>query len=148
MRSMTDSCWVGAPPDRVWAYLADYDQLLCLASSTAVSAHVQGEQRRAGAEYDASLSWEGMKSMFRARLAAADPPTTLTWVSGSHGGECSVQFDLDPEPPGTRVTATLKYGSCPASVPLEPFAWGMLVPLFRRTLRKIHTLDRVLASED
>jgi hypothetical protein len=144
---MTDSCWVEAPVDVVWAYLADYRKLLGLASPAVDAALVDGEALHQGARYEATLVWEDMTSAFQVDLAEAEPPYTLTWRSDSHGGECSVRFDLETEHPGTRVIATLRYGTCGAEVPLEPFGWGLLVPLYRRTLRKIHTLDRALAEE-
>lgn len=141
MRSGRRSCIVHAAPEAVWDHLSDYSSVLDLSSATARSRILHGRPGVKGCKYDASLHWEGLKSEFSVHLVHADRPRSLEWSSRSHGATCGLQIELEKVEEGTRVVATLEYGASRANFPLEPFAWGLLSPMFDRTMRRLGRLE-------
>lgn len=140
MRQETRSCGVGMSVEELWSYLADYDQVVRLSSPGGSGRLIDGEPGRAGAKYRATVLWEGITSEFTARLASAEPPSSLMWKAASGSGCGSIRFDLRPAEAGTRVDATLEFAATAPSRALEPFAWGLIQPMFKRMMRKLHEL--------
>lgn len=139
VRQETQECTVSAPASELWDHLADYGNVVRLASPSASAHRIASNPH---ARYEARLEWEGIESRYRTTLVDAEKPRTLTWRGVSGFGVGSVQFDMTPlEEASTRVRATLIIDAGATSRPLEPFAWGILAPMFRRTMRKLQGLQ-------
>lgn len=142
MRQATNTIVVHVPAAILWDYLADYESMIRLASSTATAHLKSGTTGSAGATYEGSLEWEGIKSTWIVHLQQAARPDSLTWESCSHGGECWLRFDLTPIDEGdTSVSVTLAWGANKPNAPLEPFAWGLLTPLFKSAVSRLRRLS-------
>lgn len=142
MRSGRHSCVVPAvAPEALWDYLSDYASLLSLSSSSAHATLLEGSVGVEGCKYRAYVGWEGLKTEFTVCLVRADRPHSLQWTSRSHGGVCSALIELDPVDAGTRVNVTVEYSASQANFPLEPFAWGLLKPMFDRAMRTMGKLE-------
>lgn len=142
MRQVTNTCTVHASRETLWRFLADYERSADLGTSTARATFVSGTPGVVGCAYRGSLEWEGIRSTWLVHLKDADPRRTLTWESRSHGGVCWMRYDLEPiDDATTHLTVTLAYGSSSPNSPLEPFAWGIITPMLRRAMRKLHELE-------
>lgn len=142
MREETRSCTVNAGQSRVWDFLTDYQSTLRLAVSDAEATLIEGRAGAAGARYLASVSWEGISARYYVRLDEAQAFDLLKWSTRSHGGHCSSVYELTPlAPDSTRVDLTLRYAASAANRPLEPFAWGLLMPMFGKTMKGLSRLN-------
>lgn len=141
MRQVTNITTVQVPAEELWDYLAHYESSVRIATDTARATLKSGTPGIVGATYEASLEWEGIGSSWVAHLKQADRPNSLTWESCSHGGECWMRFELTPiDPDSTSLAVTLAWGANKPNAPLEPFAWGLITPMLKRAMRKLHEL--------
>lgn len=138
MRQVANIVVVRVPQEALWDYLANYENLIRIAASTARAKLKSGAPGMDGATYEGALEWEGITSSWVAHLKEPVPPDSLMWESCSHGGECWVRFDLTPiDEANTSLSVTLAYGASKPNAPLEPFAWGLITPLLGRLMRKL-----------
>jgi hypothetical protein len=139
MRQQTRHCTVALPREVLWDYLADYSNVLRLATNRD-GALRKGNVGEVGVTYRADVEWEGLVSRFDTRLVHAERPGALTWRALADAGS-QLDLQLDPvDPRTTTVRVTCALALRPAVRPLEPFAWGLMMPLLDRFMRKLHEL--------
>lgn len=138
MREATQSCTAAATAEDLWDYLADYDHVIRLGAKTASARLESGSVETGDARYRVSVFWEGLQTKYAACLADAVRPDTLTWKTRSGQGTSWIRFDLEPSgESATHVTVTLHHEPNASSAALEPFLWGQLNPMLKRTMRKL-----------
>lgn len=138
MREAAETCTVATAAGNLWDFLADYDNVIHLGTKTASARLESGSAKTGDARYRVSVFWEGLQTRYAACLIDAQRPVRLTWRTRSGQGLSWIRFDLEPvDVSSTRVTVTLHHEPNRSSAALEPFLWGQLRPMLKRTLRKL-----------
>ena len=134
MREEVRQLACGVPREKLWDFLADYDNVVRLGAPDASAHLATGSAQTGDSVYEAELSWYGSVSHFTAHLASASRPTTLTWDTTTGMGRSWLRFDLEPAQSSTVVSVTLHHDGSESARVLEALAWGILQTTLERTL--------------
>lgn len=140
MRHETHTCSVNAKAENLWDYLMDLDSVLRLGDPDdyAVREEVPGHPERV--RYRCHLHWEGIAAVYDTHLLGAHRPTLIEWQAQLFAGHSLVTAQLAPVSGKTNLTLRLEHSTAENSAPLEPFAWAIIVPKFRRAAQALSRL--------
>lgn len=142
MRENTRRCTVGRPAEEIWDHLSDYCNVVGLAASDCDVALVSGAPGVQGARYSGVVTWEGLRSEFRAVLKESDRPSRLVWSGSGAGASAWLRLDLaETEPGRTQVAATYSLSLSKTTLPLEPFGWALMERMVDRLMRRLRALE-------
>jgi uncharacterized protein YndB with AHSA1/START domain len=137
-RTVSASAVVAAPPEEVFALLANPHRHHDFDGSSSVRAAVSGPERlalgdRFGMEMRIRLPYRVTN-----RVVELEPDRRIAWC---HFARAVWRYELEPVPGGTRVTETFDYGRSPLRLGIELVKFPQLnARSIRDTLRRLQEI--------
>jgi uncharacterized protein YndB with AHSA1/START domain len=115
-RTVTASALVGAPPEEVFALLADPHRHHEFDGSGTVRAAVSGpRQLQLGDRFGMDMK-QGFSYRISNRVVEFEPDRRIAWC---HLAKAIWRYELEPVPGGTRITETFDYSGSPVRRGIE-----------------------------
>ena len=137
-RTVSASTLVGAPPEEVFALLADPHRHHEFDGSGTVRAAVSGpRQLQLGDRFGMDMK-RGLSYRTSNRVVEFEPDRRIAWC---HFAKAIWRYELEPVPGGTRITETFDYSGSPMRRGMELFGFPKgNAKSIRDTLRRLQAI--------